>query len=202
MNILVPELLEVITAARDGSPVHLRPILPGDKAVLREGMHRLSPQSRYFRFFSPVEELSDEQLRYFTELDFHDHFAFGAFVADPEPLGIGVARYIRLREDPTQAEYAVAVVDEWHGRGIGTLLLGAVLLAAHHNGIETCFGEVLRTNAPMIDMARGFGATHDGSDPGEVRTLIDPAAWAAKATGEPWDEIRRIIAEVSPPLDG
>jgi RimJ/RimL family protein N-acetyltransferase len=199
MNLLMAELLQVTTALPGGEVVHVRPIVPGDKAVLQDGMHRMSPQSRHYRFFSPVSELTDEQLRYFTEIDYHDHFAFGAFIDDPAHPGIGVARYIRLRDEPGTAEFAVAVVDEWQGRGVGPLLLGAVVLAARHNGFERVVGEVLRDNGPMLRVSDRFGARIEGGDPGEVRAVIEVAAWADDAGGRPWDDLRAVIAAVSPP---
>jgi acetyltransferase len=192
----------VTTAGSDGRTVLLRPVVPTDKDALVDGMHRMSPSSRYSRFFSPLSELSEDQVHYFTELDFRDHFAFGAFVDDPQHPGVGVARYIRRREDPSCAEYAVAVVDEWHGNGVGGLLLDAVLLAAHHNGISRCYGDILRTNLAMLALVRRHGATLEAGEPGEIRATFDPAERSAALTGAVWDEVRAMIAEVSPPTPG
>jgi GNAT superfamily N-acetyltransferase len=198
----VSAIPHVTTAGRDGRTVLLRPVVPTDKDALVDGMHRLSASSRYSRFFSPLSELTEDQVHYFTELDFHDHFAFGAFVDDPEHPGVGVARYIRSQDDPSHAEYAVAVVDEWHGNGVGGLLLDAVLLAAHHNGISACYGDILRTNAPMLALVRRHGATLQAGEPGEFRATFDPAERSDALTGAMWDEVRALVAEVSPPPPG
>jgi len=109
----------------DGSTVRVRPIRPGDKQRLLEGFERLSPESRYRRFLSPVPRLSDRALRYLTEVDHHDHEALIGIAHDCS--GVGVARFVRSEEDPELAEAAVTVVDDWQGRGLGTALL--VLLA-------------------------------------------------------------------------
>src|SRR5712691_9428433 len=106
---------------RDGSVVHVRPIEPGDKKLLRAAFDRLGAESRYRRFLHPVKQLSERELAYFTEVDHYDHEAVltvGPHGTEP----VGVARYIRLA-DPKAAEVAIAVVDDWHGRGVGTLLL-------------------------------------------------------------------------------
>src|SRR6266536_88238 len=106
---------------RDGTRILVRPILPVDKDRLREGFARLSQASRYRRFMTSMEALSDRQLRYFTEIDYSDHMAWVAMDPDhPAHPGLGVARYIRLAEDPTTAEAAVTVLDEQQGRGMGT----------------------------------------------------------------------------------
>ena len=104
----------------------MRPIEPGDRDAVQGAFARLSEQSRYQRFMSAINELSESQLRYLTEVDHHDHEALIAFDRE-SGLGVGVGRYVRL-DDGTSAEAAVTVVDEWQGRGLGTAL--CQLLAA------------------------------------------------------------------------
>src|SRR5947207_5929492 len=106
---------------RDGSPVVVRPILPEDRDRLVEGFARLSDESRYRRFGTPVRRLTDEQLRYLTEIDYETHMAWIALdPATPGEPGLGVARYVRLPGEPEVAEAAVTVVDSHQGLGLGT----------------------------------------------------------------------------------
>src|ERR1700694_5259409 len=80
----------------DGTRVLFRPIRPDDKDNLRRGIEAMSPESRYRRFFAPIDHLSDEQLAYLTEIDYQDHFAWIAFLPDVEGFpGVGVARWVR-----------------------------------------------------------------------------------------------------------
>jgi GNAT superfamily N-acetyltransferase len=145
---------------RDGGRILVRPILPVDKDRLREGFARLSRASRYRRFMTPMDTLSDRQLRYFTEIDYDDHMAWVATDLDhPAHPGLGVARYIRLTEDPTTAEAAVTVLDEQQGRGIGTILLDVLAESARAHGIRRFRGYVLAENAPMMEILEGLGAT-------------------------------------------
>ena len=73
---------------------------------------------------TPIAELSESQLRYLTEVDHDDHEALIAFDAATGD-GVGVARFVRLEDDPTSAEAAITVIDEWQGRGLGTALCPA-----------------------------------------------------------------------------
>ena len=146
-------------ALRDGTRILVRPILPEDKQALREGFGRLSARSRYRRFLTPLEHLSDRQLRYLTEVDYVDHMAWVAVDASrPERPGIGVARYVRLPEEPTAAEAAVTVLDEYQGRGVGTILLRLLAGSARAHGIRCFRGYVLAENAPMMEVLQGLGA--------------------------------------------
>jgi GNAT superfamily N-acetyltransferase len=145
---------------RDGTRILVRPILPQDKGRLREGLARLSRASRYRRFMSSLDTLSDQQLRYLTEIDYGDHMALVALdPAQPADPGLGVARYIRLPEDPTAAEAAVVVLDEQQGRGVGTILLEGLAQSARAHGIRRFRGYVLPENAPMVEILRDLGAT-------------------------------------------
>src|SRR6266550_461675 len=126
---------EIRTRLRDGTLVVVRPIRSDDKPLLLDGFRRLSDESRLRRFMAPMRELSDEQLRYLTEIDYVDHFAWVALLADRPTFGIGVGRYIRLDAEPGVAEVAITVVDEYQGRGLGTLLLGILAGTARIAGI-------------------------------------------------------------------
>ena len=67
---------------RDGSQVMVRPVEPGDREAIRAGFERMGPDSRYKRFLSPIDELTERQLDYLTEVDHHDHEALVAIDDD------------------------------------------------------------------------------------------------------------------------
>jgi len=126
--------------------------------MLLDGLHRLTPESRYRRFFSPMPELSARQLRYLTEVDHRIHEALVAI--DPSTgEGIGVARFIRSPTDPRIAEVAVAVVDNWQGRGVGTALLEALAVRGREEGVERFTASVLARNSTMLELLRQLGDT-------------------------------------------
>jgi RimJ/RimL family protein N-acetyltransferase len=118
---------------RDGSWVAIRPVWPEDAALLRDGFARLSARSRRSRFFVEKLRLSEAEVRYLTNVDHHDHEALGAVSRDGR--GVGVARYVRDRDDTASAEVAVTVVDEWQGRGLGGKLLALLSGRARAAGI-------------------------------------------------------------------
>lgn len=136
---------------RDGTVVVVRPIRPDDKELLRRGFLRLSPESRYRRFFAAKHDLSPAELRYLTEVDGIQHFALGATNADGSE-GLGVARFIQLEGEPGVAEAAIAVADEHQGKGLGSLLFQRLVAAAAERGVERFRCEMLGSNQAMADL--------------------------------------------------
>lgn len=143
---------------RDGRRVRVRLITPADKSGLAAGLARMSPRSRYLRFHRMVERLSDDELRYLTELDMRDHFAWVAVSLDePGQPGIGVIRYVRDAADRRTAEVAITIVDDWQGVGLGRLLLETLLVSAMMNGIERLRAVVLPEDEAALRLFRGVG---------------------------------------------
>lgn len=137
---------------RDGTEVTIRLLRPDDKDLLRDGFEKLSPESRYLRFFTPKATLTDEELRYLTEIDYVTHFAIGAVTTTERgDEGLGIARFIAIPDEDSVAEAAIAVLDHMHGQGLGTLLFQRLVAAARERNIARLRCEVLGTNKPMQD---------------------------------------------------
>ncbi len=183
---------------RDGSRVIIRPAIPSDRELLAEGFERLSPESRYRRFFAPMKQMSGPLLDYLTSIDYDNHFAWAALSAEPgpdgRPMGVGVGRYVRL-EDPQAAEMAVTVVDDWQGRGLGRVLLDALILEALENGITRLEGDVLAENRPMHELLRHAGARFRPGGPGVTRFSIDLPAREEALRGDPLGALLRAVAK-------
>jgi RimJ/RimL family protein N-acetyltransferase len=138
---------------RDGSAVVINPVRSADAPLLAEGFERLSAKSRLTRFLSPKKQLSARELRYFTDIDHHDHEALGA-ISIEDGRGVGIARYVRDTDDPQAAEIAVTIVDEWQGRGLGTLLLTQLSKRARQEGISRFNALVADGNEPVLALLR------------------------------------------------
>jgi GNAT superfamily N-acetyltransferase len=148
--------LVVPVELRDGSRVRIRQVRPSDEDLLLSGFEQLSPTSRYRRFLSPVPELSRGMVRYLIDVDHHNHEAVVA-LDDAAENGLGIARYVRDQRRPETAEVAVTVIDEWQGRGLGTLLLDAISVRAHDEGITTFTALMLAENKEMLDLLKALG---------------------------------------------
>lgn len=155
---------------RDGRVLKIRAIVPQDKKVLAEGMHHLSPTSLYYRFLTPKKELTEQELVYFTEVDFLHHVALLAEIEDDGqfvPAGIG--RYVMSdSRNSSTAELAFAICEEYQGLGIATLLLHHLTLIAKSNGLKTFTALVLPENRKMLEVFRNSGL--------EMKSILNSAA--------------------------
>lgn len=146
----------------DGRLVRVRPIVPADRGRLAGGFARLSARSRYLRFHAPVVELSEQKLDYLTDVDFREHVAWVALsLHEPGMPGVGVARFVRDRLQTGHAEFAITVLDDWQGIGLGALLLRTLLASAAERGIERLVAPVLAENEAalrLIERLGGYGA--------------------------------------------
>ena len=156
---------------RDGSEVLIRQVRGSDAPLLADGLARLSARSRQKRFLSPKNSLSAAELRFLTEVDHYDHEAIGA-LSPADGRGVGIARYIRDPGDPTAAEIAVTIVDDWHGRGLGTELLARLSDRARQAGIGRFTATIAYGNAAMAGLLQNMGAELAGYGRGTVDYVV------------------------------
>jgi acetyltransferase len=160
----------------DGTPVTIRPIRREDAPMEQDFVRHLSPDSRYKRFMSTLQELSPGKLKYLTEIDYVRHLALVAVVQqDGQDLEIGVARYV-ANPSGNSCEFAVAIDDAWQGSGVAGILMLALIDAAKARGMASMEGIILASNDKMLKFARqlGFALHRDPDDPGmflALRTL-------------------------------
>jgi len=135
----------------------IRPIRPSDADLLVDHFYSLSPKSIYLRFFSPVKKLSESMLIKLTQVDYDREIALVALMGkDREKKIVGVCRII-LESDKILGEFALAISDEWQGKGIGSSLLKQCLKAAQTRGIKKVIGFVLHENIQMLKLGRKLG---------------------------------------------
>ena len=157
----------------------VRPIRAEDKALLSEGLRRLSDESVHRRFLTPKSTFSSSELRYLTEIDAVNHVALIAEdPADPTRELIAVGRFVRLHEDSEAAEIAIVVADDWHGRGLGSLLGGHLAHAARNRGIRRFTATMAAGNKPahrlMAKLTSHLEQRHAGGGVDEL--VLDIAA--------------------------
>lgn len=147
-----PEYRRVIQIA--GEEVTIRTIRPSDREIEAEFVRRLSPDSRFLRFQNVVSELKPDMLERFISPDFPDEMALIAVIEeDGKSTQIGVVRYSREDEDPKTVEVAIAVADEWQGKGLGAALLADLRDVAKGVGVERFVARILPENHRMRNLA-------------------------------------------------
>lgn len=149
----------------DGTPFVIRPIRATDGPALEAAFERMSPRSRYLRFFAVRNSLSEQLLNSLTDIDHDEHRAW--VVADPdapsdidsgEGRGVAVARLIHVDGEPGVAEAALVVTDDYQRRGFGALLLELLIGTARDTGVEFIRFETLYENRGMRGLLDGLDA--------------------------------------------
>lgn len=150
----------------DGTDIVIRPIRPEDAEIEAKFVRDLSSEARYFRFMSSLQELSQEMLVRFTQIDYHNEMALIAVRSDDAgEEQIGVARYI-TNLDKKSCEFALAISDQWQGKGIAHHLMRNLMEIARDRDLESIEGLVLSKNSRMLDLVTslGFQVSHDPED--------------------------------------
>ena len=150
----------------DGMDISIRPIRPEDAQLVKQFVHDLSEETKYFRFMNSVQELTEDMLSRLTQLDYSRELALIAVTENhDQEVQLGVARYA-INPDGKTCEFALVVADNITGKGLGQKLMVSLMEAARSKGLEVIEGEVLSHNHNMLKlMSRlGFTARHSADD--------------------------------------
>jgi GNAT superfamily N-acetyltransferase len=141
---------------RDGRTLVVRALKPGDEAEMLAAVGRIGPQSLYRRFMGAKRGFSEKERAFFLKVDFVNHVALVAVVKEGDRAAI-VAGGRYVVEGPGAAEVAFAVVDDYQGQGIGSVLLRHLAALARAAGLKEFTAEVLPDNTPMLKVFEKSG---------------------------------------------
>ena len=179
---------------RDGTVLHLRPVLPGDNERTTNAPVEFSGETLYRRFQS-VQSPSKTLMAYLFEVDYQDHFVFVLTDGADGPV-VADVRFVRDENDPAEAEIAFIVGDAYQGKGIGTFLMEAISVAAGYDGVRRFTARVLTDNVPMRAILDRFGAVWRRDDLGVVVTDIPvPSVDDLRLSGELVQQIRDVARQ-------
>jgi acetyltransferase len=157
----------------DGTDIVIRPIRPEDAEIEAQFIRDLSPEAKYFRFMNSLQELSQEMLVRFTQIDYHNEMALIAVKqSGATEEQIGVARYT-TNLDKASCEFALVVSDQWQSRGIAHHLMQNLMEVARDRDLERMEGQVLSNNRKMLELVStlNFQIDNDPDDPGVKRVV-------------------------------
>jgi RimJ/RimL family protein N-acetyltransferase len=157
-----------VVRLRSGVEVMIRPLTSSDGPALQAAYGRLSPESRYQRFLAPKPYLSESEVRYLVDVDGSSHIALVATLASNPARIVGVARCVRLPEEPSTAEFAVVVGDPLQGQGLATALLARLAGAARAAGVQRLRATMLAGNRAAHSLVRRFDGARPRGNPGPV----------------------------------
>lgn len=141
----------------DGEDIVIRPIRPEDAELEQVFVRGLSEESKYFRFMDSLQELTQNMLVRFTQIDYDREMALVAVLEqDNQEIELGVCRYI-TNPDGNSCEFALVVADAWQHKGIGLKLMSSLIEVAVAKGLKLMEGEVLASNHAMLALVERLG---------------------------------------------
>jgi acetyltransferase len=156
-----------------GGSYEIRAIRWDDGEKLQSLLAHMSDESRFMRFIANIKQFTPRQLARFTQIDYHRDMALAAVVGqgDSEKI-VGVARYMLLPQ-PSSAEFALVVQDDFQNHGIGSKLMTSLFEVAKSQQLAHIEGYVLGQNPAMLKlMSRlGFQIEPDPDDPAMRRVV-------------------------------
>ena len=207
--------LNATSCSRTGARRACAPSAPEDAPALRAFGRKLSTETVYFRFFSPRQSITDEEIAHFATVDYEDRLALVA-VLDEEL--VAVARYDRCGDGSSaveasagtpadqhidEAEVAFVVRDDHQGRGLGTVLLEHLASAAVQRGIGRFVADTLPENYRMINVFRSVGFDeHALLDSGVIRVtmeLSNRTEYLERVEGRDWTAAVRSVNHILRP---
>ena len=145
---------------RDGTVIYVRLQSKADEQHLKNAFGKLSATSKRLRYFSISNALSDNDWEHYLNIDNTNRAAVVAYKKENEEIfGIGVARYFRTEDSSEVAEAGITVIDEYHHKGIGKILLSHLAAHAKENGITAFRAEIHSSNTSMLNMLRNLPHT-------------------------------------------
>jgi RimJ/RimL family protein N-acetyltransferase len=156
-----------IETLRDGRRLEIRALTHDDRSDLIAAVARTSAESLRRRFFVPKTKFTDREMDFFSNVDFVNHVALVAVIEDDQTAIVGGGRYIVVR--PGEAEIALAIVDHYQGRGIGTALIRHLVAIARAAGLTRLIAEVLAENLPMLRVFEQSGLAISTKREAELR---------------------------------
>ncbi|KTE17316.1 GNAT family N-acetyltransferase [Sphingopyxis sp. H115] len=194
--------IAVHSALNDGTQVCLRTITPDDEALLRDGIAKLSSESRYLRFFSPAPMLPDAVIERLVDVDGHDHIAWGAICSEcPGWPAIGAVHAVRNRGGPNGesrvGEYSVAVLDAFHGKGLARMMTAALFVQCLAEGLTELDVHTLSENRAAIALVHALDARWKGESAGVAEYAVDVAAALTALRADPAQRgVRDVLAQL------
>jgi len=145
-----------VATLRDARRLEIRALRPDDRADFLSAADRISPKSLYRRFFAVRRGFTEREVDFFLNVDFDKHVALVALIEEAgQSVIVGGGRYVVVQ--PGKAEVAFAVIDQYQGQGIGSILMQNLAAIARAAGLQELIAEVLPENKSMLTLFERSG---------------------------------------------
>ncbi len=160
----------------------MRRMRPGDEALVKASLNKLSASSRRNRFFASIAEFSDAAVQKLVDVDPERAYPLVVLLPiDGVDTAIAGGRFVQ-QENSTDCSFSVLVGEPWQGQGVGRRIVESLLREASRRGLRQMYGDVLTDNMPMLRLARSlhFVALYSDQGEGVLKIVYDLPARAPR----------------------
>ncbi len=155
-----------------GTRFNIASLTPADRAQIQAGLKFMSHESIRNRFMGSKREFSEKELDYLTSLDGINHYALGVEEAGDLHRGVAVIRMVRSASDPSEAEVAITIIDDYQKKGLGSFLLDVLYFAALERRITKFAFTFFAQNEGIIRLIEKKGVPEITRSHDSVRMLL------------------------------
>lgn len=137
-------------------------VRPHNKKQISDGIRDMSPESIRNRFLGSKRDFSEQELQYLTQLDGWNHYAIGIEELEGKKRGVAIVRLVRASHTDKEAEVAITIIDDYQRRGLGTLLMNLIILAAMERDVERLSFTFLPQNDGIVRLIQKAGVPVPG----------------------------------------
>jgi acyl-CoA hydrolase/GNAT superfamily N-acetyltransferase len=151
-----PRELETYITIGDGTRLLLRPIKPSDVTMKHELFYSFSKDTIYHRYFGGLKAMTMKTAARYVNVDYKNEMTIVAVKQNATENIVGIGQYI-LDPSTDYAEVALAVQDEWQGKGLGTALFNYLMKIAIRRGVKGFTAWILSDNKRMLRLFEKAG---------------------------------------------
>ncbi|MEM6321765.1 MAG: GNAT family N-acetyltransferase [Bacteroidota bacterium] len=144
---------------KDGTLIQLRLIHPIDGKLVQAFKDKLSPESIKDRFLGYIPSVTEKLVQRLTKIDYDQEMAIVAeSIVGQQKEPIAVARIVGEAGKKEWAEFALIIVDDWQGKGLGAIMTDYMIRIAQDMQFEKLVALFYNHNLGMKNILeqRGF----------------------------------------------
>jgi acetyltransferase len=151
-----PVKYERILVLKNGTKLLIRPVIPHDQEMIEELHHSLDKQDTFYRFFTYVQNLRQDQIQPLVNINYCTDMVLVAEYQGTDKKQIVSMGGFFKKMDKKVGEFVFVTHKKWRALGITTCILNNLIKIAKDLNFEKLGGIICSDNKKMIKILNEF----------------------------------------------